>query len=215
MTHTQELVNNLNKNVSKTQRRGSLTREMYIAKFEKIEHEIFVTESGIVAYKYVCQRDPALMLFTGKSNKPLIHGRFLSEESREKKIQTVISNIEHDITRKAERKIKQTQPSSLKVGSILYTSWGYEQTNIEFFEVVKTSGKRTVDLMRLHVSVTHGTYEDQVMPIPGSFITEGYASRENGTYRVKDGNVVSFNGYKNGWEWDGRSKGQTASGYGR
>jgi len=214
MTHTQELVNNLNKNVSKTLRRFSLTREMYVAKFDKIEHEIFATESGVVAYKYTSQNNPALMLFTGKSNKPLIHCRFYSEESREKKIQTVVSNIEHSATRKTERKVKQTQPSSLKVGSILYTSWGYDQTNIEFFEVVKTSGKRTVELMRLHVSVDYGTYEDQVMPIPGSFITDGYRSQENGTYRVKDGNVVSFNTYKNGYEWDGRPQGQTPSGYG-
>lgn len=28
-----------------------------------------------------------------------------------------------------------------KVGDIFYTSWGYEQTNIEFYQVVKATPK--------------------------------------------------------------------------
>ena len=214
MTTTQ-LVQTLNSSVSKVQGRFSLTREMYIAKFEKIEHELFATESGVVAYKFESQGSPALMLFIGKANKPFIHCRFLSEESREKKIQTIVSNIEHDLKQKAERKVKQTQPSTLKVGSILYTSWGYDQTNVEFFEVVKTSGKRTVELMRLQCTRTSAhTFEDRVIPIPGLYITEGYQPQENGTYRVKNGTTVTFNSYKNGWLWDGKPQYQTALGYG-
>jgi len=30
----------------------------------------------------------------------------------------------------------------IKVGDILYTCWGYEQTNTEFFKVIKIIGKR-------------------------------------------------------------------------
>lgn len=213
---TQQLVQKLNSEVSTTQKRFSLTRSMYIAKFDKIEHEVFATESGIVAYKFESQGSPALMLFVGKSNKPLIHCRFHSEESREQKIQTVVSNVESDIKRKESRKVERQQPSKLVVGDILYTSWGYEQTNIEFFQVVKTLGVRTVELMRINSQMIESLsdYTDNLMPIKDSFITEGYRSEENGTYRVKDGTTVTFNSYKNGWLWDGKSKNQTAAGYG-
>ncbi len=213
---TQELVNNLNKNVAATLKRFSLTRSMYIAKFDKIEHELFATESGVVAYKFESQGNPALMLFVGKSNKPLIHCRFHSEESREQKIQTVVANVESDIKRKESRKVTQQQPSKLTVGDILYTSWGYEQTNVEFFQVVKTMGIRTVELMRINSRMIDSLsdYTDEVMPIKDSFITEGYRSHENGTYRVKDGTTVTFNSYKNGYLWDGKPQNQTAAGYG-
>jgi len=212
---TQKLVQKLNSNVASV-RKFSLTRGMYVAKFTDIEHELFATESGIVAYKFESNGNPALMLFVGKSNKPLIHCRFHSVESRELKINSVIQNVENDSKRKAIRKSVSEQPSTLVVGDILYTSWGYDQTNVEFFQVVKTSGKRTVELMRINASTLEANYDysDALMPVKDSFITEGFQSQENGTYRVKNGKYVSFNSYKNGWLWDGKPKYQTAAGYG-
>jgi len=212
---TQKLVQKLNSNVASV-RKFSLTRGMYVAKFTDIEHELFATESGIVAYKFESHGNPSLMLFVGKSNKPLIHCRFHSVESRELKINSIVQNVENDSKRKAKRKLVSEQPSTLVVGDILYTSWGYDQTNIDFFQVVKTSGKRTVELMRIHAArvESNSDYSDTLMPVKDSFITEGYQSQENGTYRVKNGTYVSFNGYKSGSLWDGKPKYQTAAGYG-
>ena len=36
--------------------------------------------------------------------------------------------------------METTTPAPYTVGSFVYASWGYEQTNIDFFKVVKRSG---------------------------------------------------------------------------
>lgn len=156
------------------------------------------------------------LLFIGRAIKPTYHVYFSSDEKRNEYINSKISTY---LERKKQTKTRRSlsnQPSTLKVGDILYTSWGYEQTNVEFFQVVKTSGIRTVELMRINSQQVDSLsdYTDKLMPIKDSFITEGYRSQENGTYRVKNGNTVTFNSYKNGWLWDGKPQYQTASGYG-
>lgn len=41
-----------------------------------------------------------------------------------------------------EAQQEKTARDFIKVGDILYTCWGYEQTNTEFFKVIKIIGKR-------------------------------------------------------------------------
>lgn len=154
--------------------------------------------------------------FRGRAINSSFNYVFRTEEDREKHLNSFFRSINEDSVRKVARKSQQQQPSVLKVGDILYTSWGYDQTNIDFFQVIKTSGIRTVDLVRINSRRIESLsdYTDNLMPMKDSFITEGYQSKENGTYRVKNGNTVSINGYKNAWLWDGKSKNQTAPGYG-
>ena len=40
--------------------------------------------------------------------------------------------------------LKQENKLGIKVGDIFYTSWGYEQTNVDFFQVVALKGKTQV-----------------------------------------------------------------------
>jgi hypothetical protein len=68
----------------------------------------------------------------------------------EKRDQYAVSNceqLEKSEEKRAEQSIvlKQKQNenvASLKVGDVFYTSWGYDQTNTDFFKIVKISGKR-------------------------------------------------------------------------
>lgn len=56
----------------------------------------------------------------------------------------------------------------MKKGDILVSSWGYEQTNIDFYEVVKATTK-TVVLVTLRSERHEDRYlRYQAMPIPGS-----------------------------------------------
>ena len=38
--------------------------------------------------------------------------------------------------------VGEQQIPILRVGNILYYSWGYEQTNVDWYQVVKTTGKQ-------------------------------------------------------------------------
>lgn len=56
----------------------------------------------------------------------------------------------------------------MKKGDILVSSWGYEQTNINFYEVVKATSK-TVVLVALRSEKHEDAYlQYHAMPIPGS-----------------------------------------------
>jgi hypothetical protein len=174
-----------------------------------------ITYTTQVFFKDVSVGTWIALIFLGKAVRPTKHVRFSTKEGRQAYVDNVLKNYQVRQENTENRKKQQEQPSNLKVGDILYTSWGYDQTNVEFFQVVKTIGKRTVELVRVAcTSSSRSDYTDDLMPIKDSFITEGYRSEENGTYRVKNGNTVSFNSYKNGWLWDGKPKYQTALEYG-
>lgn len=44
--------------------------------------------------------------------------------------------------------------STIKVGDIFVASWGYEQTNLNFFQVVKKVGKQSVRVQEVKVPTT-------------------------------------------------------------
>jgi len=98
-----------------------------------------------------------------------------------------------------------------KVGDILYASWGYDQTNIDFYEVVAVSGS-SATIRRIAERVfSRSQYEDAVVPVPGAFIGEPKKKR------VQKSGTKSYSVKANGHHahlWDGKPKYQTASGYG-
>jgi len=62
----------------------------------------------------------------------------------------------------------------VKIGDIFYTSWGYDQTNIDYFEVVAVTAKmatvKPIESMRTETDFLQGiTY-----PVPGAYIIGGF-----------------------------------------
>ena len=60
-------------------------------------------------------------------------------------------------------------PETIEIGTILYSSWGYEQTNITFYQLVRKSGK-AVYLCKIESEfVRTQDFSGMVMPKPGHF----------------------------------------------
>ena len=60
-------------------------------------------------------------------------------------------------------------PHDLKVGDILYSSWGYDQTNIDFYQVTAV-GVHSVKIREIEQKVVGGsTGSDLVTAEPGKF----------------------------------------------
>lgn len=108
-----------------------------------------------------------------------------------------------------------------KVGDILYSSWGYDQTNIEFFKVVKTS-EFSVWIQKVGSQVVEvtGWAHQNVIPTDSSdyevrnWEGEGYITKTHSIKRHKiqswgEGYGVSLNSYASAWLWDGKPKGQS------
>ncbi len=96
--------------------------------------------NGLTIVRYG-QGEQVLSAIFHKSFKPLCHYRFKNEEGREEHITQ--QKKSHDITQ-MQSKLYAEQISSkwdnVGEGSVLYYSWGYDQTNIDFYKVVKRSG---------------------------------------------------------------------------
>jgi len=89
---------------------------------------------------------------------------------------------------------------TLKVGDILNTSWGYDQTNVEFYEVVAVSGVM-VTLHQIAADTTEtGFMSGTTFPYPGTFIGEPFRRRASASNSVKIHRSANAN------PWNGRPK---------
>lgn len=80
--------------------------------------------------------------------------------------------------------VETTNTHTFKVGDILVSSWGYDQTNIDFYEVLKVT-KSTVSIRELQCDITvTGFMCGNSVPLLGE-----YSSGEVIVKRPKDGRV--------------------------
>lgn len=69
-----------------------------------------------------------------------------------------------------------------EVGTVWYTSWGYDQTNVEFFEVVRETAGSIV-LRAIGAEVRDG----RLHPRPGQYVVDFHLSGNPGTpERIRD-----------------------------
>ena len=87
---------------------------------------------------------PALVAYSGKRTKPDAHQAFRDEAQRAEAIQEYFDGLRAWAKTRAEWKAERNKPTTLKVGDILSYSWGYDQTNTEFYEVLEVKGQRVV-----------------------------------------------------------------------
>lgn len=106
------------------------------------------------------------------------------------------------------------EPAAIGVGTIWCCSWGYDQTNIDFYEVVKRTPKTVVIRKIESVTVDRSKGSDKVVPCPGHFDGDPMRRRVlDGWHpsapliRISEGRTIAS-------LWDGKPKHQTASGYG-
>jgi hypothetical protein len=100
-----------------------------------------------------------------------------------------------------------------QVGDILYSSWGYDQTNIDFFEVRKVSGSMIVIQKIEDKIVRNDGPMHYVVPVPGQYTGVPFRRKFGPRWNGK-GYVVSINSAASASLWDGIPKGETSAGYG-
>lgn len=125
--------------------------------------------------------------FIGKQSKPAWNYIFRTEAQRQEEIDHLIAGVQARAQMKAEIKAKRSQPNALKVGDILDYSWGYDQTNWEYFEVIAVKGQNVI-IRELNQDTTGNGLEMQGICTPrlGDYCGEPM------TKRVQDGNRVSM-----------------------
>ncbi len=99
--------------------------------------------TDLVVYRFINRRGkPSALVYQGRAAKPLYWYYFNSEEQRERRVQDTIKSRREDLQRKQqELQTRREWKHSAKVGDVLYTVWGYDQTNADFFQVVEVGDK--------------------------------------------------------------------------
>lgn len=143
--------------------------------------------------------------FAGKQSKPLWHHSFRNEAARQRLIDETVKSRKSTLDYKNQRLQERKEfKHSLEKGSILYSSWGYDQTNVNFYEVTDTT-EGTVTIREVASdTVKSDTSADYVTAVPGRYI--GPAMKK----RVSPGNSVKVDSSQNAYLWDGKPKYQTA-----
>lgn len=181
-----------------------MTRDFY--RPDKYALKIFKESLGIEIYiinrELAGRKDYLAIGWTGKQQiKPAINCYYSSEAARQAAIERVVQGVitahQHRKTRQAER----NQPHTLKVGDILDGIWGYEQTNVEFYQVVEVPSSQYVMIRKLAQVITEetGYMQGRCMPAKDQFIGESLRRKvSDNRVKLHDSCGLSL--------WDGKQR---------
>lgn len=154
-----------------------LTRDFYIpAGAVRVRHKA----SSAVAYLYPCRnRDgtagrPAAMVFAGKQQKPAWRAYFDTDAIRAQRVGAYFAAIEAQEARQAERRAERAAKGrGVDVGDVLMAMWGYDQTNIDYYEIVGLVGKTMVEIRAIAAEREETEWQQgKSVPAPGRYIGE-------------------------------------------
>ena len=187
-----------------------LTRDFFIP----TKYTAKVNPKGIQAEIYLINERGTFQAigFGGRRARPDFNYLFRTNEQRQNYVEKYIKNAQKAHDEKLERLgRKKNFKHTLEVGSILYSSWGYDQTNIDFYQVVEVVGNKSVKLRKICKSVDHSeTGSDYVIASKDDFVKDSKPMLKT----VREGNTITLNSYSSAYPWDGKPKYETAFGWG-
>lgn len=151
---------------------------------------------------------PYGIAFAGKANKPLWHYSFRSESERARTVEETIKSRRRTVEYKQKQQEERRNfEHNMKVGDILYSSWGYDQTNVNFYEIVDLRGKDIILREIAKKTSRESRGADYVVPIPGKYVGSPIKRRPTGR-------GVKIDTVSRAYPWDGKPKYETATGWG-
>lgn len=182
-----------------------LSREFYIPKgATKVEHKSLPVVFYIEDRSHDnTARVASAMCFIGKQSKPAWYYGFTSREHMQRHIDKQIESVQKTEERKAQEREERKKPHTLKVGDILVNSWGYDQTNVDFYKVKRLIGKTMVELIGIRSAHIKGTEYPHGMACEVTALPDeeyGEPFRKKASHR----NHVTINSFSSAWPWDGK-----------
>lgn len=120
-----------------------------------------------------------VVAYSGRRMKPDFYYRFRSLTEVTSYVEKWASGQYNHVLEKQERKERKKELNKraqelVSVGDVFRASWGYEQTNIDYYQVIGMTGKRTVQLRKIAGEMVERSYGDhgRKIPLPDEFIGE-------------------------------------------
>jgi hypothetical protein len=150
---------------------------------------------------------PCAVGYSGKKNKPNFRYRFRTIAEAVFKINDFIMaaeiKSESDRLRKIEdTKMKKELFDKVVIGSIFVLSWGYDQTNVDAYQVIEKKGTATLVLREIGLKTVESTGDMScnVIPVKDSFLPD-----EKPFEKRVNRFGIRMNSYSSASLWDGKS----------
>jgi hypothetical protein len=118
------------------------------------------------------------LIYFGKQTKPVANYRYRSAEARAADVARYFDARQRaqEYTAKLANE-RKAWVNDYKIGEIVNTCWGYDQTNREYYEIVAVKGKNVTIRQIAVTSYATGWAQEQVAPLPGEYIGESKLAR--------------------------------------
>jgi hypothetical protein len=155
------------------------TRESFIPKKSA---KVVDKRSDAVAYVYSSETGKLFAAtFFGKQAKPVAHHIYRDAARREDHIKRLFESRRQSLAFRAEQRAKRVAfVHDFKVGEILHTSWGYDQTNVEYFEITEVKGKFLTLREIAQETVQVGSDSGKCVPLPGQYLKPRFPGDDAG-----------------------------------
>ena len=177
-------------------------RDMWKVTKEKVmaEHpEQFETFGNLTIRKYDDKN--GLQVWKKKAVVPFVNYIFKTPEQREKYLSDVkiseTKSQQYNAEQRAKNEMRRAEfKNKLEVGTILYSSWGYDQTNIDFYQVIEKKNESvTIRPIASRNVRDAGFMSNYVAPIKDHFTGEAQLKR------IGCGGIT-LKSYSSAWIWD-------------
>jgi|WetSurMetagenome_2_1015567.scaffolds.fasta_scaffold23794_8 hypothetical protein len=118
---------------------------------------------------------PTVKMWRKKAIKPYANYRFKNITQRElyirRQLDAEAQRQQVKTERKAARTPTQEQIDSVKVGDIFVYSWGYDQTNVDFYEIIEKRGRVVMirELAQRIIEGSEGFMSDKRAAVPKNY----------------------------------------------
>jgi exo-beta-1,3-glucanase (GH17 family) len=160
----------------------TLTREFYIAKDgQKVTSNKLPEESAVCYISTAASGRVSVQFFIGKQSKPDKYLAYKSRESANTAIEAFFDNLVRVYAYKQEQKERQKlarQAAKAEfegtIGSVFVASWGYDQTNVDAYQITARINNQTVEVVEIgfeHLpeeSKGYSSMAENVKPLPVS-----------------------------------------------
>ncbi len=175
---------------------------------EKLENAIkhFCEKENAIKEEYgrltiITYQERYLIIFKN-SYKPLHHLAFRSGTEIEDFIKQVKNQEDKEIEASNKYLNKKKEEMKLFVpGAILYSSWGYEQTNINFYEILERKNNFVI-IQEIGQVRDYDSMGNSGTCMPNKEIKIGEPFRKKITKNAS----INLESYKGCWLWDGKPK---------
>lgn len=134
-----------------------------------------------VCYVVDGPKSVAVTAYAGAQSKHAFYEAHRTLEQAQKHIDAFFASLTNWRDIKRKRAANRTRPHTLQVGQVVVNSWGYDQTNIDYYQVIGVSPNFvTLRAIRAKVTETGCTCGNSV-PLSGQFAEDATPERHRVT----------------------------------